>query len=141
MALLDRLMITDQYGYKEIGDHSQQVGKFFKEAHAFLDMDTPTQSIDLQAQRILELLYGNNIQHSPTRDEYAMALARIASYRSAELGRQVGAVISTSEGDILAVAPNEISHYPGKTYFDTMKGHHLKIIEKNLEKKTMVRPS
>ncbi len=49
---------------------------------------------------------------SPTIDEFCMFHARSAALRSVDLSRQVGAVIATANGDILATGCNEVP-YPG----------------------------
>ena len=57
--------------------------------------------------RFVELLF-NHPFHTPSRDEYGLYSARAAALRSADLSRQVGAVITNDDGDILAVGCNEV---------------------------------
>jgi deoxycytidylate deaminase len=46
-----------------------------------------------------------------------MVHAHVASLRSGALGRQVGAVISTPEGQIMAAGTNEVPKYGGGQYW------------------------
>ena len=70
--------------------------------------------------RFLDLVFGAPYE-TPTLDEYAMFLAFAASLRSADLSRQVGAVIVSAAGDIVAVGANDVPKamgglfWPGKT--------------------------
>lgn len=48
---------------------------------------------------------------------HVLCSRRIASYRSADLGRQVGSVISSSDGEILAVGTNEVPKYKGGQFW------------------------
>jgi deoxycytidylate deaminase len=43
--------------------------------------------------------------------------AQAAAYRSASLGRQVGAAIATNDGDIIAVGTNEVPKFGGGLYW------------------------
>jgi deoxycytidylate deaminase len=66
--------------------------------------------------RFIELLFGHQF-HTPTRDEYAMFLAHGAALRSADLGRQVGAAITSDNGDVLAVGCNDVPKFGGGVYW------------------------
>jgi len=68
-------------------------------------------------KRIVELLFGN-VFITPNKDEYAMFLAQAAAARSASLQRQVGAVITTTEGDVIAVGANEVPKPGGGLYWE-----------------------
>lgn len=57
--------------------------------------------------RVLEILFGSPFR-TPTRAEHGQFIAAGAALRSAELGRQVGAAIATSDGSIVAVGTNEV---------------------------------
>src|SRR5690606_37852729 len=54
---------------------------------------------------------------TPTRDEYCMFLARAAALRSADLSRQVGAVIANDRGDVVASGCNEVPRPGGGNYW------------------------
>jgi deoxycytidylate deaminase len=66
--------------------------------------------------RILDLLFGHPYI-TPTRDEYAMFLAYAASLRSADLSRQVGAVIMSEAGEIISTGANDVPKYGGGLYW------------------------
>ncbi len=65
--------------------------------------------------RILDLLFGNPYI-TPIFDEYAMFMAFSASLRSADLSRQVGAVV-TKEREIIATGANDCPKYGGGLYW------------------------
>ena len=54
---------------------------------------------------------------TPTQHEYAMFLAYAGSWRSGQLGRQVGAAITSRDGDVLAVGCNDVPKAGGGLYW------------------------
>ncbi len=92
----------------------QRTRRTFHLADAFLSLDgrNPERAL----WRIVDLIFGNTF-HTPTRDEHAMFLAFAASLRSADLSRQVGAVIATKTGDVLATGANDVPAFPGGQYW------------------------
>lgn len=82
----------------------QQVRKTNELSDFYVDVDN---NLIHDAKRIVSLLFGKPFE-TPTRDEQNMFHAFAASLRSSDSGRQVGAVIATKEGDILAVGTNEV---------------------------------
>ncbi len=86
--------------------------------------------ISKQLTRILDLLFGNPYI-TPTFDEYAMFMAYSSSLRSADLSRQVGAVIANG-CDIISTGANDVpapgggQYWPGTDlveYCDNRKGY------------------
>ena len=79
-----------------------------------------------QISRILKLIFGNPFI-TPTFDEYAMFMAYSSGLRSADLSRQVGAVI-TRRHDIIATGANDVpcfgggQYWPNAQYEDFPKG-------------------
>src|SRR6266498_256008 len=69
-----------------------------------------------QLERFLELVFAHPFK-TPTREEHAMFLAYASAARSAQLGRQVGAAVTTAEGDVLAVGFNEVPAPGGGAYW------------------------
>jgi len=67
--------------------------------------------------RVLKLLFGS-VFTTPSMDEYGMFLAHSASYRSADLGRQVGAAVLTDRGDVLAATCNEVPRHGGGQFWE-----------------------
>ncbi|HXT66502.1 MAG TPA: anti-phage dCTP deaminase [Nitrospiraceae bacterium] len=95
----------------------QKVRETFPKADLFIDARDPVQT-KLAIRRFIELLFGNTFL-TPTPSEYAMFHAHAAALRSAALGRQVGAAIATSDGDIIAVGSNEVPKCGGGQYWPT----------------------
>ena len=95
--------------------HGQNVRETFPLADLFINVDQlgPAKK---ELARFVELIFGNTFK-TPTRAEYCMFYAQGASYRSADLGRQVGSVISSSDGEILAVGTNEVPKYKGGQFW------------------------
>jgi len=101
--------------YDSGNSFGQQVRRTFPEADLFIDAADST-SARRSLDRFIELLFGNTFL-TPTKSEYAMHHAQAAAYRSAAMGRQVGAAISTADGDILAVGTNEVPKFGGGLYW------------------------
>lgn len=91
-------------------DLGQDVRDTFPKADLFLNA---SDSVELEAQvrRFVRMLFGYPFA-SPTVDEFCMFHARASALRSVDLSRQVGAIIATSKGEILATGCNEVP-YPG----------------------------
>src|SRR5262249_10542825 len=90
-------------------------------------------------ERFLDLIFGRP-DLSPRLHEHAMYLAYAASFRSADLSRQVGAALTNQHGDILGVGANDVPspqggpYWPGKDDrrdhalgFDSNNEHKLRI--------------
>ncbi|AZG34676.1 anti-phage dCTP deaminase [Shewanella psychromarinicola] len=99
---------------KGLGQRTRDV---FQMADAFITSDD-TESLSGQISRILDLLYSKPVV-PPTSDEYAMFMAYAASLRSADLSRQVGAVLTNDQSDILATGANDVPKYGGGLYWPT----------------------
>jgi hypothetical protein len=92
-------------------DFGQNVRDTFPLADVFVDASGP-KSTKESVKRFVELVFGTEI-HTPSRDEYGMFHAQAAALRSAALGRQVGATITSEDGDIVAVGTNEVPRAGG----------------------------
>jgi deoxycytidylate deaminase len=92
-----------------------------------------------EVERFLDLIFGRP-DLSPRLHEHAMYLAYAASFRSADLSRQVGAALTNRHGDILGVGANDVpaprggQYWPGRSDrrdhalgFDSNSEHKLKI--------------
>ncbi|HVA14397.1 MAG TPA: deaminase, partial [Stellaceae bacterium] len=55
---------------------------------------------------------------TPSRDEFAMYMAKSASLRSSDLSRQVGAAIFNDAGEIISVGCNEVPRAGGGAYWE-----------------------
>ncbi|WP_198019461.1 anti-phage dCTP deaminase [Thioalkalivibrio paradoxus] len=84
----------------------QDVRSSFPRADFFLNASsTPTIHSDIK--RFLALFF-NHPFRTPTYDEFGMFFAEASSWRSSDLGRQVGASILSATGELLAVGFNEV---------------------------------
>lgn len=95
------------------GQHTRDT---FALADAFISTERSVESFDKDVNRILEIIFGNPFE-TPTKDEYCMFLAYAASLRSADLSRQVGAVLVSEKGDITATGCNEVAKAGGGQYW------------------------
>jgi len=95
--------------------YGQNVRQSFPMADVFVDT-TKESKLRENVSRFVRLVLGDNSE-TPTRDEYAMAHAFAAALRSGALGRQVGAAIASTHGEILVVGTNEVPKYGGGQYW------------------------
>jgi cytidine deaminase len=93
----------------------QNVSETFPLADVFVNVSDAA-GLQSSVNRFIEMYFGNTF-HTPSRDEYGMFHAKAAALRSASLARQVGAVISTKDGDIIAVGTNEVPKAGGGLYW------------------------
>ena len=107
------LVVRDEMEGTRFG---QNVRGTFHEADVFID-STRAGERQRTIERFVELV----LQHpffTPSRDEYCMFHAQGAALRSADLSRQVGAVIATKNGDIVAMGTNEVPKAGGGLYWE-----------------------
>jgi deoxycytidylate deaminase len=95
--------------------HGQHVSEAFHRADVFVDA-SDVERLRSALSRFIELVFGNTL-HTPHRSEYAMFHAKAAALRSSELGRQVGACISTDQGDVVSLGTNEVPRGGGGLYW------------------------
>jgi len=72
---------------------------------------------DDELSRFVELLFSNPYI-TPTFDENAMFLAYAASLRSADLSRQVGAVVVSREREVVSTGANDVPKFGGGQYWN-----------------------
>jgi len=106
-----RLIGRDESESDKLGQHMRDA---FHLADGFIDMDSG--DVSDQIGRILDLIFGKPCV-TPTKDEYAMFLAFAASIRSGDLSRQVGAVIASKTGEIIATGANDVPCFGGGLYW------------------------
>ena len=94
----------------------QHVRKTFWLGDAFIDASSKDEARD-DIFRVIRCWFGHPYI-TPTRDEFSMFCARAAAFRSASMGRQVGAAISDSDGAVIATGTNEIPRFGGGHYWD-----------------------
>ncbi len=78
----------------------QRVGRTFPLADFFVTTESRP-ALDSQLNRLVRLIFGDPYI-SPTRDEQGMFFAQASAFRSLDLSRQVGAAITTADGDIIS---------------------------------------
>ncbi|WP_235845382.1 anti-phage dCTP deaminase [Morganella psychrotolerans] len=81
----------------------------------FINYDGSPSKLSNDTKRIIDLIFGHPYI-TPTFDEYAMFMAFSASLRSADLSRQVGAVV-TNDNQILSTGANDVPAYGGGLYW------------------------
>ncbi len=102
---------------KDVSDDlGQNVRDTFKKADLFLSV-MERASLEQQIRRFVKLLF-RHPHITPTIEEYSMFHAKATALRSADLSRQVGAVISAEEGEILAAGCNEVPKPGGGAIWD-----------------------
>lgn len=95
--------------------YGQRLEKTFYLSDFFVNLDGNDDRLRNELQRIVELLFGHPFQ-TPSFDEYAMFLAFAAALRSADLSRQVGAVIAHSS-QVLSTGANDCPRAGGGLYW------------------------
>jgi deoxycytidylate deaminase len=100
---------------RENAEAGQDVRDTFHRADFFID--TRQGRSKPQLIRCLRVLFGDPFI-TPTKDEAGMAHAATAARATAELGRQVGAAITTTRGELRAVGANEVPRAFGGPYWE-----------------------
>ena len=108
----DKLILRDQDEELEYGQRTRDT---FYLADVFVEL--AGEKYKVQLERFLELVFGHPFK-TPTREEHAMFLAYASGARSSQFGRQVGAAITTNEGEVVAVGFNEVPSARGGPYWE-----------------------
>jgi deoxycytidylate deaminase len=98
--------LTDPFG--------QKTSKTFQLADVFVQLRNGAYEKELT--RFLSLVFSDPYE-TPTQNENAMFLAYASSLRSGQLGRQVGAAITSKDGDVIAVGCNDVPKPGGGLYW------------------------
>lgn len=93
----------------------QQTREVFQLADAFVTTDD-IDALSDQLTRIIDLIFSKPVV-PPTAEEYPMFMAYAASLRSADLARQVGAVIVNPANDIVSTGANDVPAFGGGLYW------------------------
>jgi cytidine deaminase len=118
-ATAEILIDTDQK--EQTNTFGQRLEEIFQGADVFLKAGP---SLRENARRFVQLLF-QAPYITPTVDEILMFQARATAQRSADLSRQVGAVIATVTGEILATGCNEVPRAGGGVNWDSVAGTEL----------------
>jgi len=108
----ERLIARDEAERKDFG---QDVSHTFFRADAFIDA-TQRPHADVAVRRFVQVVFGHPFA-TPTREELGMQHAFSAALRSADLSRQVGAAITTADGQLIAVGTNDVPKAGGGIYW------------------------
>ncbi|MFO0935686.1 MAG: anti-phage dCTP deaminase [Gemmataceae bacterium] len=95
--------------------HGQQVNKTFYLADFFVYFSQNNEQLRSDIDRMVSLWFGNPYI-TPTFDEHAMFMAFAAALRSADMSRQVGAVV-TKDSQILSTGANDCPKAGGGLYW------------------------
>ena len=95
--------------------HGQHTRDTFQMADCFIDFNDSVEKLRMNIDRIISLIFGSPYI-TPTFGEYAMFSAYVASLRSADLSRQIGAAIC-KDNQILATGVNDCPKYGGGLYW------------------------
>ena len=114
----DALIEKDE---QEVGNvFGQNVRGTFPEGDVFIDC-TEIQKARKQITRFIDVLFSHPYV-TPTIDEYGLFHAKAAALRSSDLSRQVGAVIMTDDGEIIAAGCNEVPRAGGGAVWEGRLG-------------------
>jgi deoxycytidylate deaminase len=106
------LMLRDE---SEGGAFGQNVRDTFHRADLFVDAGEG-EDLAGDLHRCFRILFGDPFT-TPTKDEFGLFEATGAARLSAEPGRQVGAALASSDGEIIALGCNEVPRPGGGFYF------------------------
>lgn len=95
--------------------HGQRLERTFYLSDFFVRLDGLDDLLDSEIRRLVELLFGQPFG-TPSFDEYAMFFAFAAALRSADLSRQVGAVIARDQ-QVLSTGANDCPKPGGGLYW------------------------
>lgn len=123
-AEADNLINRDR---SEDADYGQQTSKTFHLSDFFIPQESERDLLNQAIWRSFDLLFGNP-HTTPSFDEYAMFMAFTASLRSADLSRQVGAVI-TRDNEILSSGANDCPKYGGGLYWPMFDDKEKKYLD------------
>lgn len=108
-------------------DNGQRISEVFHLGDVFVD-GINYEDMNTTVDRFFKALFGYN-KASPTKDEYGLYIAAAASYRSADLSRQVGAAIFSEKGEVITLGCNEVPKARGGTYWTDDEDDPVRDIE------------
>lgn len=120
--LIERDMDED-YG------HGQHTRDTFHMSDFFVHLDNNNDKVKHSIWRILDLVFGHPFL-TPTFDEFAMFMAFTSALRSADLSRQVGAIIAR-DNEIIASGANDCPKAEGGLYWPEFDGDTNEIVDKH----------
>lgn len=112
--LIHKLIARDADEGSDSG-HGQHTRDTFHLSDFFIDEDQNLNKNKADIERVFKLIFGEPFL-TPTFDEYAMYMAFSASTRSADLSRQVGAVLAKDK-NIISTGANDVPKPHGGLYW------------------------
>ncbi len=100
----------------EENDFGQKTREAFELADVFIRQESEHKKTTVQLERFLRLVFGA-VDETPTADEHAMFLAYASSLRSADLARQVGAVVWKDHVGVVGTGCNDVPAAGGGLYW------------------------
>ncbi len=100
----------------EVNDYGQHTRDAFELADVFIRQEPEHRNTKAQLERFLRLVFGA-VDETPSPDEHAMFLAYASSLRSADLSRQVGAVVWKDHVGVVATGCNDVPAAGGGLYW------------------------
>lgn len=82
-------------------------GQSVRDTFHLADLFVEKKDLDKQTRRFIRLLFGARFI-TPTIDEYGLRLAQTVALKSADLSRQVGAVVLGDRGELISAGCNEV---------------------------------
>jgi deoxycytidylate deaminase len=118
--------LTDSEAHKlidrdagEENDYGQKTREAFELADVFIRQEPEPRKTTAQLERFLRLVFGA-VDETPTPEEHAMFLAYASSLRSADLSRQVGAVVWKDQVGVVGTGCNDVPASGGGLYWPGM---------------------
>lgn len=112
------LLLRDENEDIKQGQHTRDA---FQHADYFISITEDKDLTYNSVSRLIDLLFGDPFI-SPNFDEYAMFMAYASSLRSADLSRQIGAVIAKNN-EILSMGANDCPKVGGGLYWPVLGEH------------------
>ena len=125
--MIDRLIERDA---QEKDGHGQHTRDTFHLSDFFINEDQNSDKNRADIERVFKLIFGHPYT-TPTFDEFAMYMAFAASVRSADLSRQVGAVL-TKDSNIISTGANDVPKANGGLYWpvlDVKQAHYVDVYD------------
>lgn len=121
-----RLDLIDRDKDEKLG-HGQATSDAFHLADFFLAEEGNNVKIWNTLQRFFDIIFGDPFK-TPTFNEYSMFMSYAASMKSADMSRQVGAVITLGT-DIISTGANECPRPGGGTYWPIYDNNTSSIVD------------
>ena len=115
MSIEEAMKLVERDFDERESPHGQRVNETFHRADFFVEIKDARSDLECSIQRMVEIWFGHPFR-TPTFDEYAMYMAHSAALRSADLSRQVGAVL-TRDQQILSTGANDCPQAKGGLYW------------------------